>query len=261
MPKPLKTLAELQVYANWVGRSPVEVLELAKFYKWEQVFPGPMHASFSRVRQYFNVNPTDLTLCDKSTSAYHIQAKTASSEAKFRIAMTAVNPASMLTDPSALRDDVATTRALSDYVYYDQSGKVWFQMGPGGTIFHWKPLFGTGVVSAATAEKNGQAWCPIFKLVCPDGTGGSRECVIFNRKLSMTIGAVNQKVDVSKDIETNSVYQGSYNYAETSEKGFAAHTRLDVKSDKCIPGFLITPKHYGHNNLSMRLFEKIENIR
>lgn len=275
--EPLKTLAELQIYANWKGRKAFEVHELAKKFKWEHVFSGGIITAFSRVRQYFNVNPTSLTLLDETTSRDCIaKAAKAWPAARLTRALGILDPSSSATGvlehlgaahlglsldrPVPILDESLTLNALSGAVYNDQHNNKWYQTTPGGTVYHWK----TGLPAtpaAMAAEKIGQALVPVFKLVCPDGTGGSQESIIFNRKKRMTIGAVNEKVDVSKDIEKHLVYQGSYNYAETIEKGYTAHNRLDVKSDKCIPDFLIQPKNYEHNDLSNRTFEEIKIMR
>src|SRR5262249_19805844 len=132
-------------------------------------------------------------------------------------------------------DDVAEGRALSDDVYEDESGHIWYQMSPGGTIYHWgeDPSKYKIVASLeAIAQTGGQRFIPVFKLVSPDGTGSSRECIIFNKltekvKLpspsvelmagQVALGKVNEWVKVRERnlIETHPHYQGSYNFTET----------------------------------------------
>src|SRR5262249_54478472 len=151
---------------------------------------------------------------------------------------------------------IPTKGALSGEVYIDdESGQnYWYQMSPGGGIYHYdawaKDWFPTGAAGWATWK--GQKQIPIFKLVCPDKTGGSRECIITNVTQSVSdnpledlgkltesalgfyrpdIGAAGERVHVAPRIVGHPVLQGSYNYAETIEEGYAAHKRFDVHTD------------------------------
>jgi hypothetical protein len=122
------------------------------------------------------------------------------------------------------------------------------------------------------ATLKGQEHAPVFKLVCLDGTGGSREVCIKNpfdvlRKAKFheveitmmvghaTIGAVNEEVNVANRIVKDSVSQGSYNYAETVVKGLPAHERLDVNTYPMIPGYYVEPSNlFQFAELYMRRF-------
>jgi hypothetical protein len=177
-------------------------------------------------------------------------------------------------DPNAIIEGIAnkigTKWALSGDVYEDVHGRtIWYQMSPGGAIYHFKEKIKSPKIRAIGAAHAGQEHAPVFKLVCPDGTGGSREVCIENpfnvlRKFKTridgeftkmvghkTIGAVNEIVNVSKRIEKDSVAQGSYNYAETTEKGLPAHERLDVHTDPMQPGYYVEP----HDLFQMQFIE------
>jgi hypothetical protein len=140
-----------------------------------------------------------------------------------------------------------TQFALTGDVYFDEDAETWYQMGAGGTIYHW----GGGVTwepadAFSTQFFRGQARIPIFKLICPDGTGGSKETIISNPKVRVvrvvaaqgvmnerqgttTIGAKNKAVLVLDRVETKMKYQGSYNFAETSVVGLDKHKKNDVE--------------------------------
>jgi hypothetical protein len=151
---------------------------------------------------------------------------------------------------------------------------IWFQMSPGGAIYHFKEKIRSPKLRAIGAAHAGQEFAPVFKLVCPDGTGGSREVCVLNpfdvsRPIKTkidgefprvvghkTIGAVGEVVDVMTNrIETDSVAQGSYNFAETVEKGLPTHERLDVHTDPMEQGFYVEPPDlFKFSELYMRRF-------
>ena len=168
-------------------------------------------------------------------------------------------------DPKAVIDGlgnkIGTTWALSGDVYEDVHGRsIWYQMSPGGAIYHTGELIWDPQKQAILATLLGQEHSSVFKLVCPDGTGGSREVCIKNPFVvpdkvqssngakstkmvgTTTIGAVGDMVSVSKRmLVTDSVTQGSYNYAETTEKGLPEHERLDMSTDPMKPGYYVEP--------------------
>src|SRR5262249_51982488 len=116
-------------------------------------------------------------------------------------------------------------RALTGDVYFDEEVEVWYQMSPGGTIYHWGAEVKIEWLEAAyTQEVRGQTGIPVFKLVCPDGTGGSKETIISNPVLQRVqvvgpmgmewqirraskIGDTNQTKIVEHRVETRMKYQ------------------------------------------------------
>ena len=149
---------------------------------------------------------------------------------------------------------------------------MWFQMSPGGAIYHFGEKIEHPTLRAIQATIEGQALAPVFKLVCPDGTGGSMEVCIqnpFDVPIRMggqvvmvghaTIGAVGEEVKVEKRLVKDSVAQGSYNYAETIEKGLPAHQRLDVNTDPMTPGYYVEPLNlFQFAELYMRRFPEYD---
>ena len=180
-------------------------------------------------------------------------------------------------DPNApidtLGGEIGTALALSGHVYEDALGRsIWFQMSPGGAIYHFGEKIRSPTLRSIEATLDRQEHAPVFKLVCLDGTGGSREVCIKNpfdvpRKTKFhevkittmvgraTIGAVNEEVNVANRIVKDSVSQGSYNYAETVVKGLPAHERLDVNTYPMTPGYYVEPSNlFQFAELYMRRF-------
>ena len=127
---------------------------------------------------------------------------------------------------------IATVSSLSGDAYQDQLGYIWWQMTPGATIYHT----GTGKVKNPTkealdAERKGQE-ATVFKLVSPDGTGGSWEVIIKNPENTKTIGTGEPVTITPKILESDPRLQGSYNYSETIEMGLSAHELRDVLPHK-----------------------------
>ena len=59
----LKTLVD---YGNWIGLTPWDVYySVISAGGWQNVFPGALPRWASRIRQYFNLNPMTLKLCDQ----------------------------------------------------------------------------------------------------------------------------------------------------------------------------------------------------
>lgn len=302
----------LRDYGNWVGKTAWEVYgSVIAVGGWEHVFPGALPRWASRIRQYFNLTPMTLTLLDHEESSRYLEkaqtALPASARAKARrnklqsrgMGISFYAPGSSTApgtplkkpDPNApiekLPGEIGTMLALSGDVYEDVLGRsIWFQMSPGGGIYHFGEEIRSPTIRAIGATHAGQEYAPVFKLVCPDGTGGSREVCIKNpfnvpkrepgagragtggmpgvhapniRATTMvghaTIGPVNEEVNVADRIVKDSVSQGSYNYAETIVKGLPAHQRLDVNTDPMRHGYYVEPSNlFEFAELYMRRF-------
>jgi hypothetical protein len=287
-------LTELSDYREWLKHSPFEVhMHVFNLGGWKHLwnsskFRGKPPRWASRVRNYFNTTPKKLTRLDAKTSATHLKqaqkAKVAaecatikamhdkSLAAKAGVPLKLPKGCPAQPDPDArmsFSDTMGTRMALSGDVYIDELKQIWFQMDPGGAIYHYgeKPWWPT--VESIWASGVGQELIPVFKLVSPDGTGGSRECCITNpfdqpfelrnnvgtpmdvfvrysgaKMGRLSIGAVNEEVDVSKRVITadkHPVHQGSYNYAETVDQGLTAHNRFDVDTDLMTKTFFVDP--------------------
>jgi len=292
--KPLRDLKSLRDYNNWIGHTAYDVQHaVIGLGGWGNVFPGPLPRWASRIRQYFNLNPTTLRLLDENESGRHLaMAQTAVDSIRdsisFQKKLRGLNLQKPLVNlkPDApidtFKGQMGTLYALSDDVYEDEIGRmIWFQMSAGAGIYHFGEKPQSPTLRALGAAHRGQKYSPIFKLVSPDGTGGSRECCVKNifdvvkktktridgEFTSMlgytTIGAVNETVNVAEPnrIVKDSVAQGSYNYAETMVKGLPEHERLDVETDPMEPGYYVEPPNLFQfsdvgllSNLHMRRF-------
>ena len=298
MSKGLLTLSELQDYSKWIGRTAADVYQsVSKVGGWQFVFPGKLPRWASRLRQFFNVSPTRLRVLDQAESNYYLsRAQTALPESRraktfqkkeqrrgmgmsFYDPNSSTRPGTMLKkpDPKApihgLVNNYATGAALSGDVYEDlHTRRIWFQTAPGGAVYHFGRKISNPTAAAIQATIDGQELAPVFKLLSPDGTGGSREVCISNPFIypriqtvdysqliaavaripipkktpsvsqgRVSLGNVGDIVDVSKRYVTDSVAQGSYNYAETMEKGLPAHERLDVNTDPMQEHYYIEP--------------------
>jgi len=136
-------------------------------------------------------------------------------------------------------------------------------MGPGGTIYHWggHPTWAP-LDAFHTQFFRGQEGIPVFKLVCPDGTGGSKETIITNPKIrkvflggsvfgleyemqgTSRLGATNKPVLVFNRVDTKMETQGSYNFAETSVVGLKTHEKYDVDTPKKDPVYIDPPDRF-----------------
>lgn len=292
-------LKALRDYGNWIGQTAWDVHgSVMQVGGWQQVFPGALPRWASRIRQYFNLTPMTLRLLDHEESSQYLEsaqtALPASARAKarrnqqqsrgmgisFYAPGSSTEPGTPLVkpDPNApidsLSGEIGTMMAWSGAVYEDPLGRsIWFQMSPGGAIYHFGEDIRSPTLRALGAAHAGQAYAPVFKLVSLDGTGGSREVCIKNTfdvphtiktKIDgefttmvghATIGAVNEEVNVADRIVKDSVAQGSYNYAETVVKGLPSHQRLDVKTDPMQPGYYVEPSNlFQFAELYMRRF-------
>lgn len=223
------TLSELQDYTNWIGKSPKEVRDsVIAAGGWAKVFPEKLPVWASRVRNYFNETPNELKLLDETA------AKKATNKA---------------VKVGILDGEVGAALALSGDVYQDRSGRFWFQMVTGGTVFHYvkKPDAADKAKAAATP----QSFHPVFKLVSPDPSGGSSELVVNNPQVDhpwepfkrgeSTIGAEGKWKNIQKDVVINAIFRGTYNYSETVVMGFAAHDLRDIQPHKAAADFYLNP--------------------
>jgi len=219
--------SELTDPSEWVDQNAQDILQSVKDAGgWKKVFPKGVPHWLHKIRNYFNLEPKTLRLVDKQPTDH---------------AMHEIRKHGQI-------GGLITRFALSGDVYFDEDAETWYQMGAGGSIYHW----GGGVTWEAmdafhTQFFRGQEGIPVFKLICPDGTGGSKETIISNPKVSKvfvggstfgleyemqgrtTIGATNKGVLVFDRVETKMEYQGSYNFAETSVVGLDKHKKNDVE--------------------------------
>lgn len=207
----------LRDYNNWIGRSPEDIRRAVRGFKngWEDVFPTskrfPTWAS--RVRTYFNITPKQLTQIGGKERG----------RIKSRHRMT----------PGALFDKgvFMGTFSLSGDVYLDEDKRPWFEMSTVSTIHHFKGKV-NGRKKASYFFRR-QKTTPVFKLISPDGTGGSLELCIHNWQYrgstpSGEIGKVGETVNLHGKVVINSIYQGSYNYADNGFAGPDEHEHMDV---------------------------------
>lgn len=287
-------LAALKDYRKWIDRSPYEVhAYVVQAGGWKLVFKdGGVPRWASRVRNYFNATPQKLTrLGDKlsETLLKGVQkAIVAADCAQLKRIYDQLPGADMGVkypgtelpkecpanpDPNArmsFTDTLGTRSALSGEVYRDESRRLWYQMDPGAAVYHYgeKPWWPGGAAVWASVFE-GQRQVPVFKLVSPDDTGGSRECIITNpqdvpftagrivvKMGRSNIGAVDETVDVSHRIVTDPVQEGSYNYAETVAVGLTSHNRFDVDTDPMHPKFFVDPPDRFEPLLFRRFPEK-----
>ena len=267
-------LTGLRDYGNWIGLTAQDVYRsVLAVGGWQHVFPGPLPVWASRIRQYFNLNPMTLRLLDQRHSSAQLDmAQTAlpdADRAKYRprqmqarlqsrgMGITAYAPGSSgrpgtpLAGPDprdlvdyGFVDRFGTYLALSGDVYADDLGRsIWFQMGPGATVYHFEEKPDSPTWAAVKQTAKGQARTPLFKLISLDHTGGSRESCILNTSGTDTIGEVNETVSVYDRFIKDSVNQGSYNFAETIQRGLPSHQRLDVHTDPCRTGYFVEPSN------------------
>ena len=276
---------QLRNYNNWIGKSAEVVYNSVRAVRgWEVVFPGKLPRWASKVRNYFNIIPRELTQAtEKEATAFlkhaqkfkfQLECYEAQSANKRDPANYKRNPDGSFPKPvwdvpkgcpteashavkhTGLIDSIGVKNALSKHVYRDENGRLWFQMAAGSTIYHWgapvNPL--TAIFEAIFVDKvRKQAGTPAFKLINPYPiVGGSNEVIIRNQGQSV-VGAVTQKIDIGPMLVRDPVNQGSYNYAETAQVGLGAHDRLDVKPHSRGWDFYVNPSDPS-SALGTRLF-------
>ncbi len=245
----LMNLDDLMNYDNWVGKTPSEVLQAVKAVAvgWHRVFPlwkGPLPKWAHRVRNYFNEEPHVLYRWRHGREAAHVKS---------------------ILDKLDVNILYQEDWALSGQVYYDSYGRTWLQMSAAATIYHYPDGILSGKAKAFHNTTQGQSTVPVIKLVSPDGTGGSRECIIKSRPYFSALGktyeaalALEQEYRVVvTSIETARKYQGSYNYSETVEQGLIDHEFHDVTPhNKDATGYVDPPRF---SVLEARRFPKFDN--
>jgi hypothetical protein len=223
-PEVQMNIDKLRDYNEWIGKTPDEILIAVRAAGgWASVFSSALPVFAHQVRNFFNVEPFTLQRYPSDAAdelVGHVQAR-------FKNWGTV--------------DKIKGVVALSGDVYKDESNKTWYQMSPGATIYHWGGEPTWAIVDAYSSNYvRKQDGIPIFKLVSPDGTGGSLETVIRNNG-KFTIGAVNRPEPVAGLIVETYRHQGSYNYSETVEVGLSAHEIHDVEPHKKYPTYYLNP--------------------
>lgn len=239
----MSNAVRLNDYGDWVGRCPLEIRRaVIARGGWSKVFPRgqdfPKWAN--RIRNYFNLKPKKLKLI-KSLSREWILASR-----------------EVAGGPNILQD-FKSAAALSGDLYIDEFGRHWFEMRATGAIYHYKGKVDLYKKVAATLWR--QEHCPVFKLISPDGTGGSCEICLHNWQLfenlrhgfggKSRIGKEGQWINVRGKHVVEAKYQGSYNYSEIVLKGDGAHNFMDVNPHKKMTEAYVDPP----------LFQKIESRR
>lgn len=243
--------SELRDSTDWVMRNAQEILDsVRKAGGWHKVFPKGVPNWLHKLRNYFNVEPVSLRLVDKTPTDHAMQEIRAYGKI----------------------DGIVSKYALTGDVYFDEEIETWYQMGAGGTIYHWggKPTWAPAD-AFHTQFFRGQTRIPVFKLICPDGTGGSKETIITNPKIrkvrvvapqgvrdemqgTSRIGATNKAVLVIDRVVTAMEHQGSYNFAETSVRGLDEHEKYDVDTHKKDDVYIDPPDRF--EPLKKRIFNE-----
>lgn len=243
-------LKELNDYTYWRTKSPGQILvEVSSVGGWKSVFTDELPPRWAhKVRNYFNREPRFfMRLAVKLDKRNLIDFRN-------------------LVDikEKGFSSAVGEMSALSGDVYKDELRRTWFQMDAGGAIYHFKEVKNK-TLEAVLQSVQGQAMTPIFKLICPDGTGGSCETILKNFVGSANseigimnipgvyriievlpgvgdssgyrLGEINKPLPIEGLIKViPSDYQGSYNFAETVVSGLKNHTKFDInpheKDDK-----------------------------
>ncbi len=183
--------SELPNSWEWVNQNAQDILQSVRDANgWAKIFPKKVPMWLHKLRNYFNIEPKSLRLVDKTPTDH---------------AMHDIRSHGKM-------DSFIGKRALTGQVYFDEDAETWYQMSAGGTIYHWGKEVTHPKLEAVYTEKiRGQAGTPVFKFVCPDGTGGSKETIVRNSYSRKTLGEVNKGQLVISRIEKNMKYQGSYN--------------------------------------------------
>lgn len=206
----MSVISQLRDYGCWIGESPLEIRRaVGSVGGWNRVFPSsrPFPQWAHRIRNFFNEEPHRLQRLED----YSKEWKKARNVVRY--------------------GHYATTGLTLD-IYKDENDRYWHEMSTVGTIYHYK-----GKVNwwkKGRAFFNSQLFIPVFKLISPDGTGGSCEICINNwqrgvfSRGSRKIGATGQWVNVRTKHVEDPRYQASYNYSETILNGLGAHEFRDV---------------------------------
>lgn len=215
---------QLREYKEWIGKTPEEVLTAVRAIPggWAAVFPGDLPLFAHQVRNVFNVEPLSLIRYPQD----HADEFIALIQTRFK--------------DWGFVEKFKAVVGLSGDVYKDQDNRTWYQMSPGGAIYHWGGDPTLAPVDAYRSQYwRGQDGIPIFKLISPDDTGGSLETIIKNEPRRTTIGAVGKSVPVGDQVVEVYRHQGSYNFSETVIAGNNAHERHDVTTHKKWPDYYL----------------------
>jgi hypothetical protein len=213
------TLDELRDYRCWHEKTAWDVLNaVIQVGGWAKVFDKGVPRWASRVRNYFNATPDYLMRFDEGREEAAVRAFHQYKKGLSRF-------------------------ALHGAVYKDKERRLWFQMTTAATIYHYEgEVNKRKMVKAAVLP---QRLIPIFKLVSPDGTGGSREIIIKNPKGwvfgDSTVVPVLHWENIRSRVVTREEYIGSYNYSETITVGRDQHEMRDVKTHSHDKGFYLDP--------------------
>lgn len=227
--------SELADSREWVRQNAQDILDsVKKAGGWAKVFPKKVPDWLHKLRNYFNVEPRELKLVDKSVTDHWMRE---------------------IRKHGELDTPFIGKRTLSGHVYFDEEIEVWYQMGAGGTIYHWGDDVKVAWAEAAyTSEIRKQTGTPVFKLICPDGTGGSKETIIHNWYGQAKIGSTNNPQLVVGKVVPTMKHQGSYNFAETSVVGLDEHKKYDVKTHENDPNYIDPPNRF--EELKKRIFHE-----
>ncbi len=169
-------LYALRDYNSWRRGSAEEILAaVERVGGWKFVFPDGVPLWAHRVRNFFNQEPRRLTRFSADIGHEYL--------ALIHSGLGKLGSRSDI-------NEIVEKQALSGDVYRDEFGHTWYQMSPGATIYHWGKDPTWAAPLEAVMQTGGQALLPVFKLVAPDGTGGSRETIIKNPQ---TINIMNQR--------------------------------------------------------------------
>lgn len=235
---------ELRDAHEWIGQTAENILQSVNHAgSWAKVFEHGVPMWLHRLRNYFNVEPKFLRLLNKPLTDHYMS--------KIR--------------SNGQLDDFVGERTLSEDVYADEQGRIWYQMGAGGSIYHWgDDVENPRLEAAFTHTVRRQTGIPIFKLISPDGTGGSKETIVSQEltlqrssdamsskqvmKGKSKIGSVDQNVPVEGRLITYMKHQGSYNFAETAVVGLDAHKKSDVHPHEEDPTYIDPPNRFAALN-------------
>jgi hypothetical protein len=211
---------KLRDYRNWYDLNAAQVLKAVQDIKggWATVFNKGIPCWASRLRNFFNVTPDCLMRFDwqRERAIY---------------------------DKRLINRGLKAWHALHGAVYKDKQNREWLQMSTVAGVYHYEGEVNKRKVAGAYVRP--QAMMPIFKLVSPDGTGGSRELILTNPKGRLigdgTVVDVLHWKHIRNRVVLHETYAGSYNYAETITLGFSAHEKADVETHREWLGFYINP--------------------
>jgi len=214
----------LRDYSHWIGKSALTIRQHVILNGgWTAVFPAPTDLPkwAHRLRNFFNEPPKRLLRMGD------FEAKRARQQITLKNQSTKNTIAAMF----AASGDVYTE--LKSVDGGDAKWDYWIEMSQAGSKYHSKE--GLNEVESAVLP---HSFTGNFKLVCPDGTGGSSETALHNWRTGILETGKRSKAEVGEWVNgvTQAIlddqYRGSYNYADTMDAGYDEHERLDMDTDK-----------------------------